>query len=160
MISLPSLSLEIALGVLLIAALIYSVRLDRKLHALRDGQSELAKIVSEFHQAASRAEAGVRALKLASEQAGKDLDTQVMRARTLSDELRILTEMGEARATRMTAHSTSPVTVTPSVAVAAPARASRPVAGPRLGLEGDDLFEDAARTPGGAGLVNTLRNMR
>ena len=149
--NIPALGLEIGLGVLLVAALIYSVRLDRKLHAMRDGQSELAQIVREFHQAASRAESGVRTLKLASEQAGAELDQQIFKARALCDELRLLTELGEARASRiaMTPSISAPSLVTSHTAPLAPEPVAAPLAGSKsvtnVGLDGDDLFEQTGR---------------
>jgi hypothetical protein len=154
--NIPSLALEIGLGILLVAALIYSVRLDRKLHAMRDGQSELAQIVREFHQAASRAESGVRTLKLASEQAGAELDQQIFKARALCDELRLLTELGEARASRiaMTPVMPGPSISAPSIVTSDAFPASSESAGSKaapsasvaqVGLDGDDLFEQTGR---------------
>ncbi len=171
MMNIPSLSLELGLGALLVAALIYSVRLDRKLHAMRDGQSELAQIVREFHQAASRAENGVRTLKQASESAGAQLDQQINQARALCDELRMLSELGEARASRMavtTHHLTPPLSapsvvtshtapIVPAAAVAAPPRLQEPPMS--VGLEGDDLFEQVGRRSE-AQWLNTLKAMR
>ena len=162
--NIPTLALEIGLGVLLVAALIYSVRLDRKLHAMRDGQSELAQIVREFHQAASRAESGVRTLKLASEQAGAELDQQIFKARALCDELRLLTELSEARASRlaMTPSISAPSLVTSDPLPTAPAPAA-PVVAARsaasVGLDGDDLFEQVGRKTE-ADWLGVLRAMR
>lgn len=106
--------LEIGLGVLLIAALIYSIRLDGKLKALRERQAELAKVVAEFNQAAERAEKSIQVLKLTSEDAGKDLEHHIHKANALSEELRILNDLGEAKADRVAGYAVQDTSPPPS----------------------------------------------
>ncbi len=169
-------ALEVGLAVLLIAALIYSIRLDKKLKVLRDRQAELAKIVSEFNQAAERAEGSIHTLQQTSLDAGRDLDHRIQKANALSEELRLLTELGESRADRLSqtavqrptapaaasAYVTAPSAAEPSASYSGhtdpilsnrTTRSTRPLAG----RDSDDLFEDVSASDS---RLDRLRHVR
>lgn len=71
------------LALLLLLALALGLKLNTRLKALREGQAGFAAAVIELNQAAARAEAGLEALKLASESAHDDLLTRIETARGL-----------------------------------------------------------------------------
>ncbi len=76
-------SLDGLLALLLMFALGLGVKLNTRLKALREGQAGFAAAVIELNQAAARAEAGLEALKAASESAHDDLLTRIETARGL-----------------------------------------------------------------------------
>ncbi len=71
------------LALLLLLALGLGLKLNTRLKALRDGQAGFAAAVIELNQAAARAEAGLEALKTASESAHDDLLARIETARGL-----------------------------------------------------------------------------
>jgi len=79
--------LEGLLIVLLAACLIFCWRLDRKLAALRDGQDGVRAAAAELVQASMQADAAVRALRAASQDAGRDLQARIDTANALAERL-------------------------------------------------------------------------
>jgi hypothetical protein len=80
-------ALEGMLAILLAACLFYFWRLDRKLSALRNGQDGVRAAASELAQATAQAEAAVRAMRAASQDAGRDLQARINDARATADRL-------------------------------------------------------------------------
>ena len=81
--------LDAVLMLLLIGAVAFGVRLERKLSALRAGQTEFARAVGELNTAAGKAENALNALK----SAGQDTDLlhdRIVQARRLKTELEAL----------------------------------------------------------------------
>lgn len=94
--STTGLILDGILMLLLIGAVGFGIRLERKLSALRAGQAEFAKAVSELNVAAGRAESALTALK----SAGQDTDLlhdRIVKARELKADLEGLIARGGAR---------------------------------------------------------------
>jgi len=75
------------LAVLLIAALIFGWRLERRLKALRDSHEGFAKAVAELDQAAARAEQGLADLRAATDEAADTLAVRIERAQALAAQL-------------------------------------------------------------------------
>jgi hypothetical protein len=73
---------------------------DRRLRALRNGQDGLKDTITALNDAVDRARASLVALDRASKEQGAALRSDVDAARRLADELRFLTDEGEARAAR------------------------------------------------------------
>lgn len=121
-----SLALDGLLIGLLIAALIYGIRLERKLKILREGQEKFAQTVRELNLAAGRAEAGLGALKSTAEEVGDTLHGRILAARELAARLETLVERGGIAAPRET-----PV---------APATQPRSTAPVRPAISDDDIF--------------------
>ena len=71
------------LALLLLLALGLGMKLNTRLKTLREGQAGFAAAVIELNQAAARAEAGLTALKAASESAHDDLLARIETARGL-----------------------------------------------------------------------------
>ncbi|MBU6297957.1 MAG: hypothetical protein KGJ79_01610 [Alphaproteobacteria bacterium] len=92
--------LESILTVLLAATLIYCIVLERRLASVRKGQEGLKTMIGELNAAIAGAGASLRALKAAAGSAAETLDDRLKRARSLADELSLLTSSGERIAER------------------------------------------------------------
>ena len=75
------------LAVLLIAALIFGWRLERRLKALRDSHEGFAKAVADLDHAAARAEQGLADLRAATDEAAETLAMRIERAQALAAQL-------------------------------------------------------------------------
>ena len=87
--------LDGVLMLLLVAALGYGVRLERKLTALREGQQAFASAVTELNAAAGRAEQALASLR-ASGQETDLLHDRILKARELKAQLEALIARGPA----------------------------------------------------------------
>lgn len=81
--------MDAVLMLLLVAALGYGVRLEKRLRALREGQLAFAGAVTELNQAASRAEAALSALR-GSGQETDLLHDRIVKAREVKQQLETL----------------------------------------------------------------------
>jgi hypothetical protein len=81
--------LDAALMLLLVAALGYGIRLEKKLTALRAGQLAFASAVTELNQAAGRAENALVALRQSGEEADI-LHDRLIKAREVKTQLETL----------------------------------------------------------------------
>lgn len=95
--SAAGLIMDLMLAVLLVAALAFGFRLERKLKALREGQAGFAAAVRELDGAARRAETGLASLREATDEAHDSLHDRILKARELKTQLETLI----ARAERM-----------------------------------------------------------
>lgn len=125
--------LDILLALLLLVFVILAALLYRRLGHLRAGRAELEQTVQQFDQATARAEAALRNLKAATDQAGNQLKDPVEKAQSLHDELVFLVERGDRLAARLAGGD--PITA--------------------AGAGPGDRFP-AERGPGGAGAVGGL----
>ena len=100
--------LDAVLMLLLVAALGYGVRLERKLTALREGQLAFAGAVKELNTAASRAESALANLR-ASGQETDLLHDRIVKARALKQELETLMARAPQRAATASAPVAEPV---------------------------------------------------
>lgn len=85
--------LDAILMLLLVAALGYGIRLERKLSALRAGQLAFAGAVTELNAAAGRAENALASLRASGEEADM-LHDRIIKARALKAELEGLMARG------------------------------------------------------------------
>lgn len=85
--SLVALAMNGFLAVLLIAALAFGWRLERRLKALRDSHEGFAKAVADLDQAAARAEQGLADLRAATDEAAETLAVRIERAQALAAQL-------------------------------------------------------------------------
>jgi hypothetical protein len=94
--SATGLILDGVLMLLLIGAVAFGIRLERKLAALRSGQAEFARAVGELNAAAGKAENALMALK----SAGQDTDLlhdRIVKGRQLKAELEALISRAPVR---------------------------------------------------------------
>jgi hypothetical protein len=107
--SIVALSMNILLGLLLVAALGMGWRLERRLKALRSGHDDFAKAVADLDAAAMRAQAGLMALRAASNEAEENLNDRIEAAQKLVAQLeRPLAEQLAAARPRRNAEVASP----------------------------------------------------
>lgn len=85
--SLVALAMNGFLAVLLIAALGFGWRLERRLKALRDSHEGFAKAVADLDHAAARAEQGLADLRAATDEAAETLAVRIEQARALATQL-------------------------------------------------------------------------
>jgi hypothetical protein len=114
---------------LLMAALAFGWRLDRRLKGLKDSQSDFAGAVADLDRAAQRAEVGLAQLRQATDEAVDLLASRIEKARELAVKLETLTQQSVIVAQRPPNEPPRPsvgaVKARPS-AISAP-RASAPV---------------------------------
>jgi len=89
--------LDAVLMLLLVAALGYGVRLEKKLGQLRAGQLAFAGAVTELNAACTRAENALSSLRASGEEADL-LHDRILKARTLKGELEALVARGQRTA--------------------------------------------------------------
>ena len=116
--------LDGVLMLLLVAALGYGVRLERKLTALREGQQAFASAVTDLNAAAGRAEAALASLR-ASGQETDLLHDRIIKAREVKAQLEVLIARGPATPpAAIVEPAREPVRAPAPIAVAAPAPAA------------------------------------
>ena len=93
-------ALDVLVSILLVAMIVYGVILNRKLTALRSNKAELDVLIHSFNDACSRAEAGVRTLRTATEEAHR-LQQYLARGQMLRDDMSFLIERGTGLADRL-----------------------------------------------------------
>lgn len=147
-----SLILDIVVSLLLVATIIFAVRLNKRLGSLRREKKDLEAFAASFNTAITRAEGSISFLKETTD----GLEDQVNKAQALRDDLAFLTERGGAAADRLedairtsrkdlpgVSSGASPAvtpTVTPAVTPVAPPPVSGAIFGP--GSSGDGRQED------------------
>ncbi|EJL38081.1 hypothetical protein PMI01_00325 [Caulobacter sp. AP07] len=85
--SLTAIALNGLLAILLLVALGFGVRLERRLKALRDSHEGFAKAVADLDRAAMRAEQGLADLRAATDEAADTLADRIDKARALAAQL-------------------------------------------------------------------------
>jgi hypothetical protein len=141
--SLTAIALNGLLAILLLIALAFGVRLERRLKALRDSHEGFAKAVADLDRAAMRAEQGLADLRAATDEAADTLSDRIAKAQALAAQL-------DERLDRPMV--TPPPATAARPAVPRPMRASEPQAPPEIArrLRADDfekLLDREARIP-------------
>ena len=85
--SMTAIALNGLLAVLLLAALVFGVRLERRLKNLRDSHEGFAKAVADLDRAAMRAEQGLADLRAATDEAADSLADRITQAKALAAQL-------------------------------------------------------------------------
>lgn len=128
--------MDSVLLLLLVFALGYGVRLERKLKALREGQLAFAGAVTELNTAAGRAENALASLRAASQETDL-LHDRIVKAREARDQLEAL--LGRADSRLDAPRAETPIRPVASAAVE-PLRPSAPVAQPEPAVVDPDRF--------------------
>lgn len=102
--------MDVLLIALILAAIGFGMRLERKLKALREGQESFARAVSELNVAAGRAEAALAELRAAGEETDL-LHERIVAARTLKADLEALVARGRTAPPVATAPRAEPAQV-------------------------------------------------
>ena len=95
--------LDVLLGSLLLAAIVVGLRLEKRLRALREGQADFAKAVSELNNAAAKTEASLAEVRSATLQAQTTLADHTQDARAAAAKLELQASAALAAAQRLDA---------------------------------------------------------
>jgi hypothetical protein len=79
-----SIGLEVFLALLLIIAILYCMRLDGKLKALRNGNARMLEAAKELQNSVMHAQNAVTALRRSADAAGKELQGKIDEARAIA----------------------------------------------------------------------------
>lgn len=99
--------MDVVLAILLIAAIVSCFVVYRKLKAIRDGQDEMKVVVAQLNKAVTNAQQSVLSLKTTAVEVEEQLQTQVKKAKSLTEELVMITEAGNNLADRIEKRLTS-----------------------------------------------------
>lgn len=113
-------ALDILVALLLMAAIVAAVMLNRRFAAFRATRAEFEQVIERFNMAAARAEAGVNGLKANAEATGAALQQAIVKAQALRTDLALLIERAEA--------SSASLSVAARIGAAADMPRSRPTA--------------------------------
>lgn len=102
-----SIILDVVLAALLAAVILYGLKLNRHLSALRQSREELKGLLEEFARSTDRAEAALDGLKRGARENIAAVKESVDQAERLKDDLVFLTKRGEEAADRLEAGITS-----------------------------------------------------
>ncbi|MBF0870369.1 DUF6468 domain-containing protein [Gluconobacter japonicus] len=90
------LGLEIALSVLLLVTIFYSLYLGRALAVIRRDRGQLDALIMSLESSSAQAQSGIDHLRQTTEMVGRALGKTVETGKTLKNELTILCERSEA----------------------------------------------------------------
>lgn len=113
--------LDVILSGLLVATVIFCIRLNRHLGRVRQAQGELVELVGRFNKATEDARQSIADLKVAGNAAGAELDRNVARAREVIEEMELIIRSGERVAERIEAGVSRPREAAPAPADTRPA---------------------------------------
>jgi hypothetical protein len=118
---------EIIVVAVLVATIVWCVRLDRRLSHLKGAQGEMRALITDFDRSITDAKVTVSALKEGAKLAEVELQGRVTAAQGLAEELKVLVESGNRIADRIAGVRTPTVVATaaPAAAPVAPAMAMR-----------------------------------
>lgn len=110
--SIMILVLDSILAVFLLGVIILCTVVYRKLSIIKDGQEELGKLVDSLNEAVENAQRSVKGIKEAAIESEVDLQGTIKKARSMVDELSLMTEVGNNLANRLEAGSATKGKVT------------------------------------------------
>jgi hypothetical protein len=96
-----TLAADLTVAVLLVITIYYAAKLSRRLSALRADKAALQTLVQSLTQASQSAEAGIRGLRSAAEESGRELQKKLQEAQGLRDDLAYMIDRGGSLADRM-----------------------------------------------------------
>jgi hypothetical protein len=131
--------LDLLVAALLVATIVYAVRLNKRLAVLRDDRAQLQEMIKGLQKATGQAEEAVGGLRLGAADAGRALHDVVERAQSLKSDLMFITEKADGAADRLEAvlkAQREAPPAAPSAAQAMPAEAVRRRPPPRVDPDG------------------------
>jgi hypothetical protein len=120
-----SLLMDFVVAGLLVAAITYSVMLNRRLGALRSDKTKLEEAIHGLHTVSVRAEQGVAALRQAAEDVGRQLQQKIDMGQALREDLAYMIDRSGGIADRLENAIRANRPPAPAPVEAAPARAER-----------------------------------
>ena len=96
-----SLVLDILIACLLVAVIVYALRLNKSLSVLQQSKSELEKMLTSFGESTEKAEQAIQRVKEASTQNRDSLNKLLSEAETLREDLAYMIERGNSLADKL-----------------------------------------------------------
>lgn len=93
--------MDVMVMALLGATIFYAMRLSRQLKLFRDSRKGIEALMKDLSGQIDRAEAAVEGLRAGAEKTGRNLQDKINEARSLKDELDVMTESGDSLAKRL-----------------------------------------------------------
>lgn len=117
--------LDLLVAVLLVATIVYAVRLNKRLAVLREDRAQLQDMIKGLQKATEQADEAVGGLRLSAADAGRSLHDVVERAQSLKSDLMFITEKADGAADRLEAALKAQREAPVAPAPAAPAAAAQ-----------------------------------
>lgn len=118
--------LNLVMAGLLLATLIYCLKLNKRIKILQDSKSELARIIREFDQSTQRATQNINEIHAATMRISENIQHKIDKANYLADDLEMMIDKGNKLVGRTDAAPVRPVRAeAPAAAPAAPATVTR-----------------------------------
>ncbi|WP_119678616.1 DUF6468 domain-containing protein [Indioceanicola profundi] len=153
-----SILLDLVVICLLIATIVYAIRLNRQLTAVKESRSELEGLVKGFAEATAQAEAGVKGMRRAASESGELLQSQILKAQDLKEELEIIVQSADGLANRLEAASGKARQA--AMSAQSPAPAPVPPAPPARLAPGPSANAAEPRSKAEKELLQALENLR
>lgn len=118
-----SVLLDFLMAGLLLATIIYCLKLNRRIKVLQDSKSELARIIREFDDSTKRATQSINEIHAATMRISENMQHKIDKANYLADDLEMMIEKGNKLTGKVDAGPLRPVR---SQAEIPPAAASAP----------------------------------
>lgn len=110
-------------AVLLLATIIYCLKLNKRIRVLQDSKSELARIIREFDESTKRATQSINEIHAATTRISENIQHKIDKANYLADDLEMMIERGNKMAGKI-----EPAPVRASQAAAPSAQPTRTMA--------------------------------
>lgn len=118
---LPEMIVDGVLAVLLIAVIVVCTIVYRRLSTIREGQEQLRQLVDSLNNAVVDAQRSVGNIRQAALDADEKLGAEIKRAKSMAEELSMITEAGNNLADRIEQGLTGDKSSAPAKAAADPA---------------------------------------
>ena len=96
-----SMAFDLIILLLLVATMVYAIKLNRKLSVLRDTKDEMADMIARFTQATNNAEQGLGAMKEMASGSNAELEARLAKADELRKDLAFLVDKAEGACGRL-----------------------------------------------------------
>jgi hypothetical protein len=147
-----SLIINLMMAGLLLATMVYCLRLNARIKVLQDSKSELARIIREFDESTTRATESIVEIHKATTRISENIQHKIDKANFLANDLEYMIEKGNKLAGKV-----DPAPVRPARAPEpAPVPAARESASP-LGAQRAEIQDI---TPGGGAAAKRTPRMR
>lgn len=160
-----ALILDVVLVFLLLATIVYAMVLHRRLAMLRSEKEGLEVFLERMTQATTKADASLKGIRQAAQDAQGLIGEPVARAQALRDELLFLIERADGTAERLAAATSGKAAAPAAAPESAPARkaarrapVSQQASQPAPATDPEP--QDGARSQAERDLMNALRNVR
>lgn len=108
-----SLLMDGLMAALLMATMVYCLRLNKRIQVLQDSKSELAKIIREFDESTQRATQSISDIHAATTRLSENIQHKIDKANFLANDLEYMIEKGNKLAGKP---DTSPMRAAPAAA--------------------------------------------